>query len=271
MAPATLSYLERFGKQPAFPTEQHRAATDAVTHFLDPEPQVQALILAGSCARGVAVPDSCVDLVVLVAPEHRAGAENDLRRRLDAFIAADPACRVLQAAVPWAGVEFDLCTGEFRPGYHGYTSGADDYELEIGNMLAWTAPLLLHGPRFDELQRAYLPYYGEELRRERLQMVVRYALNNLEHVAPYAARGLLFQAFKRLYHALEEYLQALFIQRRLYPIAYDKWVREQLVEVLGEPDLYRELTLILAVPELTPRRLADRARRLERLIAQLQP
>lgn len=28
-------------------------------------------------------------------------------------------------------------------------------------------------------------------------------------------------------------MQALFIARRTYPIAYDKWIREQVVDILG--------------------------------------
>ena len=50
-----------------------------------------------------------------------------------------------------------------------------------------------------------------------------------------------FAAFNRLYVGFQQFLQALFIFRRTYPIAYDKWIHEQVVEILGLPDLYPRL------------------------------
>ena len=63
---------------------------------------------------------------------------------------------------------------------------------------------------------------------------------NLERVKAGVARSLYFHAFDKLYHAFQEFLQALFIARRVYPIAYDKWIREQVVGWLRLPDLYAE-------------------------------
>jgi hypothetical protein len=36
-------------------------------------------------------------------------------------------------------------------------------------------------------------------------------------------------------------LQALFVERRTYPLAYNKWIREQVTEWLTLPGLYEEL------------------------------
>ncbi len=57
-----------------------------------------------------------------------------------------------------------------------------------------------------------------------LSKTMKFARNNLNHIPPYSQRGLYFQCLKRLHHALEETLQALFIAARCYPIAYDKWI-----------------------------------------------
>lgn len=265
-----LSYLRRFCYSPAFPTERHRAAAESLVDHLAPDDRVQAVLLTCSCARGRAVPESCVDIAVLVAASDLPAFRGDEARRIDAFIASDPACVALQKSVPWSGVDWDATAGEFQPGYHGWTSGADGYEIEIGNTLAWAHPLLLRGTRFEELQARYLPFYAEELRDSRLAMVLRYAHNNLEHVLPFARRELYFQALKRLSHALEEYLQALFIARRIYPIAYDKWVREQVGVVLGEPGIYAELEGILTVPEFSVAAFEQRAGRLKRLVDAIQ-
>jgi hypothetical protein len=260
------SYLARFGRQPAFPTEAHCIATEVVVDYFAADARVQAVLLTCSCARGMAVPASCVDMCILVAPEDLEAFWHAENERFEAFAAQNSAIQALVRQVPWAAVDLNYTAGAFAPRGHGWTSGADEYELEIGNTLAWVHPLLLRGTHFETLQAQYLPYYDEAQRVERLSMVKRYAANNLEHIVPYAIRGLYEQAFKRLYHAFEEYLQALFIQRRIYPIAYDKWLREQIVEVLQEPALYDELLAILALRAFSVRRLGDRARRLGALL-----
>jgi hypothetical protein len=81
-------------------------------------------------------------------------------------------------------------------------------------------------------------------------MVMMYARNNLNHIPPYSQRGLFFQCLKRLHHALEETLQALFIKARRYPIAYDKWVEEQVSEILERPDLYTLFVQVVTLPQL---------------------
>jgi hypothetical protein len=92
-----------------------------------------------------------------------------------------------------------------------------------------------------------------------------YFHNNLDHVPLFVDRGLHFQAFNRLYDALREFIQALFISRRIYPIAYDKWIRKQFHEILGEPDLYGSLVKLLEIKDFEGRALADGAENLRGL------
>ena len=67
-------------------------------------------------------------------------------------------------------------------------------------------------------------------------------IRNLHHIPLYIKRGLYFQSFDRLYNAYQEFLQALFISRCTYPIAYNKWIREQ-VEEIAERIALRALRL----------------------------
>lgn len=261
-----LAYLRRFGKEPQYPSDTHRAAAESVVDFCAADSSTQAVLLVGSCARGVASPESCVDITVLVAPGDLSVNGTNVLARFEDFVARDPACVALSEAVPWSGIDLDVCTGLFEPPTHSWTSGPDAYELEIGNTLAWVHPMLLRGDRFECLQDAYLPYYDDAQRRCRLEMVLTFAHNSLDHVVPYARRGLHFQAFTRLWHATGEYLQALFIQRRIYPIAYDKWIREQLVEVLDAPRLYEELSGLFPPASLDRVGLGESALRLASLI-----
>jgi len=264
-------YAARFAVSPSFPTPDHQAAAEAVVDFWASRPETQAVLLTCSCARGRAVPDSCVDISILVAPERLAATQTAIWPRFERFCRENAACKALEARVPWSGVDADLIDGTYSAGYHGYTSGADAFELEIGNTLAWSHPLLRHGDRWERLQAAWLPYYNDALRNERLAAVLSFARNNIEHIEPYATRGLLHQAHKRLLHASEEYLQALFISRRVYPIAYDKWIREQLVDILDEPADYERFRGLFALSSLDARSLIRSANTLSAMLDAITP
>ena len=102
-------------------------------------------------------------------------------------------------------------------------------------------------------------------------MVRKYCLNNLDHIPLYVARGLHFQCFNRFYDAFREFLQALFIARRTYPIAYDKWIQEQIVEILGLPELYQQLLRLFEIRRFKSHEILDKANTLKDLLDEYTP
>lgn len=242
-----------------YPTPEHARAARAVTEFFARSPLVQAVLLTNSVARGRATPDSCLDLAILLDPSTPEAGRTALHTEWEAFHANDPACRALKAAGRYAHVDLEFTTGVFVPGYHDWTSGPDGFELEIGNYLVYSQPLYMHGDRLEQLKRAWLPYYDETLRRARLAEVRRFCRNNLEHIPLYVARGLYFQSLGRLWNAFQEFLQALFISCGVYPIAYDKWIHEQVVEILDLPELYPQLTSLFEVERFESPALTHKA------------
>jgi hypothetical protein len=70
----------------------------------------------------------------------------------------------------------------------------------------------------------------------------------------------------RLYRAFRGFLQGLHVSRRVYPIAYDKWIREQVVEILGLPELYARLPRLFEVQRFESDELAGKAEELQRLL-----
>jgi len=93
-----------------------------------------------------------------------------------------------------------------------------------------------------------------------------YCVNDIGHVPVMVARNEPFHAFHRLYLAFQEFLQCLFIARRTYPVAYDKWIREQVEELLGLPELYAELPPLLGIAGLDTATIARNADRLHSLL-----
>ncbi|MBN1138159.1 MAG: hypothetical protein JXM73_16335 [Anaerolineae bacterium] len=243
----------------AYPTVEHQRAAEAIVGAFSHHPDAEAVILVGSCARGKARWDSCLDVMILVLPEVLAAKKGELERWWEDLYQAGPAFQALRRLARFSHVDLEFVDGRFAPRPHSWVGGPDEFELAIGNTLVYSAPLWERGDYLQRLKAQWLPYYGEELRQERLAMVRRFCFNNLEHIPPFVERGLNFQAFNRLYDAFREFLQALFIARRAYPIAYDKWIREQIEEILGLPELYRRLPRLLEIQRFESWEIADRA------------
>lgn len=254
----------------AYPTPEHERAADAVVHFFASLPEAEAVLLVNSCARGQATTDSCLDVAVLVTPESLASHQKELDTLWQEFLASDATFARLRRVGRFSVVHFDYFDGGFVPTTWDDGGGPDAFELEIGNRLAYSVPLWEREDRLARLKAEWLPYYGKELRRQRLAMVQSACLEDLDHIAGYVERGLYFAAFDRLYKALQEFLQALFISREVYPIAYNKWIRQQVVELLGLPDLYRRLPPLLQVSRLESDEVVGKEEALRALVLELR-
>ena len=233
------------------------AAIEEIISYFDGRTGVDALLLSGSCARGKGNVSLAADCDLTLLHNERF----DLAREMAAYEAWQEGREEtwnLGNLGPYSSIDLHPHDGDFVPKPRQWTSGTDDFELEIGNTLVYARPIITWTDRFQHLQERWLPYYSEDLRNERLAMVMMYARNNLNHIPPYSERGLFFQCLKRLHHALEETLQALFIKARRYPIAYDKWVEEQVSEILGRPDLYGLFVQVVTLPQLDAQTLQEK-------------
>jgi predicted nucleotidyltransferase len=249
-----------------FPTALHEQAAEIAYHFFTHQVIVDSLLVVNSCARGQAVPESDLDMAVLIRP----GTSEEESLQLEALwrqeLANNVFLRRYRASGIHAHVHLDLIRGEYNPGTWDDGGGPDWFEVEIGNQLAYAAPMHEAGPYYRQLQAQWLPYYGADLRCQRLVMVRAACSYDLEHVSFFVQRGLYFQAFDRLYKSFQEFLQALFIAHRVYPLAYNKWIRMQVEEWLGLPELYRALPPVISVGNIESNELIDRAGDLEDLL-----
>ena len=249
-----------------YPTPEHQHATEAIIEFFTAIPEIETVCLTCSCARGKASRDSCLDLLVLGRPEIMSATQAAIQKAWDEFYRTAAVFQKLAAVGKYAHVDLEFSNGHFVPTPRGWTSGPDEFELAIGNYLVYSVPLHQKSDYFNKLKAKWLPYYNETLRRERLLMVRRYCLNNLDHIPLYIERGLHFQCFHRFYDAFREFLQALFIARRTYPIAYDKWIQEQIVEILALPDLYDQLLSLLEIHNFESHEILEKVSTLKGLL-----
>ena len=124
-----------------YPTRQHEDAARYVTDFFSKQERVDAVLLTCSCARGKAVPGSCVDISVLLQPHTDQATREQLASAWSKHSEGSPVLAALAAHGKYAHVDLDMTEGDFREGYHGWCSGPDEFELEIGNLLQYSVPL----------------------------------------------------------------------------------------------------------------------------------
>lgn len=243
-----------------FATDFHKFAFDKTINFLKSYKEVLAVCITGSAARNEGSFDSDIDLNVFV--------DNELDGSLIStkFNEFKLSFEKSEVTGKYFDIEIHIIDYKIKPSKRSWTSGPDDFELEIGNIFVYTKLIFQNNNYFTNLQKEFLPYYEEELRTKRLSEVLKFCTNNIGHIEPYVKRGLYFQAYKRLYDANREFLQALFISRKIYPIAYDKWVKKQLVEILQLPELYTEYVKLYELNNLESNELIEKSKSLDLLI-----
>jgi hypothetical protein len=247
----------------AYPTPAHERAASAITAFFAQQDEVDAVLLTNSCARGRATRDSCLDMQVIVPPDAvDADAVDAAFRR---FVAGSDAIAELGRAGRFSDLHLDVVDGILAPGRID-EEGIDWFEVSVGSLFVYAMPLFVRGDRLERLRAVWLPYYDEALRRERLDAARWFVLgNNLERIPWFLDRKLYFQAFDRFYRAFQGFLLGLHVARRTYPIAYNKWIREQVVENLGLPELYERLPRLFELGRFESRALEAKAEELRHL------
>jgi len=233
--------------KPMFPTKLHQDAAEIVGHYFKNVPETDTVLVVNSCARGQAVAESDLDFAILVSPETTAAQINIIHTDWQIFSGSQPAILKYKQSNPYAHLHLDVIDGNYIPAILEPGEPGDSFEIEIGNQICYSAPMNNAGSYFQKLQHKWLPYYDEALRSVRLAAIRNACKYDLEHIPILIKRNLYFHAFDTLGKAFREYLQALFITHRIYPIAYNKWIKEQMVNWLGMPAQYQKLLPILSV------------------------
>jgi predicted nucleotidyltransferase len=255
----------------SFPTARHRQVAELARDFFTAHALVDTVLVVNSCARGQALPGSDLDLAVLVKPAATGPEIRDLETKWQEFKTTQPFVREFRSGGRFRQVHLDLFDGRMTPAVWDDGGGPDSFEVEIGNRIAYAVPLHEAGTTFRELEARWLPYYEEDLRLRRLAMVREACAYDLDSVPFFLSRELYFQAFDRLYKAFQEFLQALFIARRTYPLAYNKWIREQVAGWLRLPEVYRELPSILSIRNIEAAESGEKADALRNLLERWIP
>ena len=256
--------------KPVFPTTLHQDAAESVRDYFLKIPDVDTVLVVNSCARGQAVPESDLDFAILVKPETTPVNIKNIETGWQTYAETHTAFIRYKKSNQFAHLHLDIIDGNYTPTILEPGVASDFFEIEIGNQICYSAPMDKAGSYFLELQNKWLPYYNEELRLQRLAMTRNGCAYDLNHIPFFIKRNLYFQAFDILCKAFQEYLQVLFIAGKTYPIAYNKWIKEQVVNWLHKPELYTKLSPILSVGNIESDEINDKATMLRKLLDSLE-
>lgn len=249
-----------------FPTTLHQDSAALIKDYFRTIPNVDTVLVVNSCARGKAVPESDLDFAILVTPDTTPAGIKDMEHAWQIYSEKQPTLLKYRQLHQFAYLHLDIIDGNYYPTEAEMGGGIDYFEVAIGNQLCYSAPMNSPGTYFQRLKNKWLPYYNEELRLQRLQMTKDACIYDLDHIPFYISRGLYFQAFDILTRAFQKYLQVLFIANSTYPIAYNKWIKEQIVDLLNMPELYPKLPPILSVCNIEGNQVNDKAKMLLELL-----
>ena len=255
--------------KPVFPTVVHQHAAEIVKDYFFSVSNVDSILVVNSCARGNAVPESDLDFAILVKPNSSIEEIRNIETNWFNYSSTQPVLLEYKGSSPFTHLHVDIINGNYAPAIPEMGGPLDYFEIEIGNQICYSAVLEMPGPYFRELQGKWLPYYGDELRFRRLSAVKKACYYNLDHLPIFIKRELYFHAFDTLCKAFQEYFQALFITHRIYPIAYNKWIKEQITKWLNKPALYPFLPPILSISNIESNEIIIKAGLLRKLLDDL--
>lgn len=255
---------------PSFPTQLHEYTALLAKDYFLAHSTVDTVLVVNSCARAQAVPESDLDLAVLVRPEINAVALKELQDSWEAYARAQPTILKYRQSGRFAHLHLDIIDGDYKPMNMDNGEPMDNFEIEIGNQICYSAPMHDAGPYFQSLQKKWLPYYAEELRTQRLHMVIDACRYDLDHIPLLVRRELYFHSFDVLYKAFQKFLQAIFIANKIYPIAYNKWIKQQVAVWLKRPDVYEMLLPILSIRNIESHEIIESAGKLRGLLDRLE-
>jgi len=246
-----------------------------LTNYYKLDSRIFAVVLFGSLARRQAIPSSCIDLVVFVKPQYyknffyveetreRIADYAKMGGKAQRFWGATCGLRMgreVEHTIDFNDAVVDLLFRADMVRMRDQSSICSDrFELEIGNYFVYCLPLYEQDDTYQLMAKRYLPFYDDEIRKQRLKATRKEFDYRIYRIKKMANRELYFYCNRLFDFAFKIFLQHLFIKKRKYPYFYEKWIKQQVTDILNEPELYEKLAQTLIMPRISPENFKAKA------------
>ena len=244
-----------------FPSSKHERILNKMVNYFKLDARIFAIILHGSLARGQADVSSCIDLGIFVYQDHMEDffTSKEIRKRAADYgkmggkLWVSSGIQELPEIVKFGNISVDILFRNENIRRYKDQVGIcnDNFDVTIGNLFVNCVPLFEQDDTYKLLKKQYLPFYSEEIRKERLEGTRKEFNYRIDKAKWLAERGLLFNSLTTLHVSFTIFLQNLFIKKRVYPIYYTKWIKYQVVDILNEPELYEKLVQVFTIERLS--------------------
>ena len=110
---------------PVYPTIEHERAAERIVTYFSTIPEIQAVLLVNSVARGKATRDSCLDISILLPHELTQDQIGRIETGWANYYASDGTFRRIEAVGKYSQVDLHFTRADFNRSWHGWTSGPD--------------------------------------------------------------------------------------------------------------------------------------------------
>src|SRR6188768_1338402 len=101
--------------QPIFPTIKHKDAADVVEQYFLKIANVDSILVMNSCARGLATPESDLDMAILVKPGTTADDMKAIGDAWQTYSSSNEAILKYRQSNQFAHLHLDIINGNYVP------------------------------------------------------------------------------------------------------------------------------------------------------------
>lgn len=125
--------------KPTFPTSLHQDTAESISDYFLQIPSVDTVLVVNSCARGQAVPESDLDLAILVKPITTPTEIKNVETSWQTYCNTQSIFLKYKQSNPFAHIHLDIIDGNYIPTILEVGVASDFFEIEIGNHICYSS------------------------------------------------------------------------------------------------------------------------------------
>jgi hypothetical protein len=259
--------------------KQNKILNEFLKKIVLPELNPEAVILIGSFFTNLSY-GSDIDLVIFLKDKRISNFRNELKKlkeiinklhlkqETDMVFIHDRENPRIELKLTYKSQVFDLVitNSKIYCGNHPQDVSTDNFELYIGNLFANCKLMFQNKNYYDKLKKQYLPYYDNKLRVLRINLLKKDIRRITHQLEINADEGRLVNAVYYLNRLLCCIIQLRFMQKKVYPISYKKWIDYQFNELLKDPASLHKLNQILKGTDFSSKGFKKLAKSLYKMV-----